>query len=108
MKLSNDFFVDQSFTLNNPNSDFTLHIDSTSSISINSIQYDPAHPRILNLQLSWAIEGWSTVNSSPTKIDVSYSGNQIYALDGTIQSTFSYEDVVNGLSCSYNLSLIHI
>jgi hypothetical protein len=23
-------------------------------------------------------------------------------LDGTIQSTFSYEDVANGLSCSYN------
>ena len=88
--------------LNNPNSDFTLHIDSTSSISINSIQYDTAHPRILNLQLSWAIEGWSSANSAPTKIDVSYSGTQIYALDGTIQSTFSYEDVANGLSCNYN------
>ena len=97
-----DFSSIPASLLNNPNSDFTLHIDSTSSISINSIQYDPAHPRILNLELSWAIEGWSTVNSSPTKIDVSYSGSQIYALDGTIQSTFSYEDVTNGLSCSYN------
>ena len=83
-----DFSSIPASLLNNPNSDFTLHIDSTSSISINSIQYDPAHPRILNLELSWAIEGWSTVNSSPTKIDVSYSGSQIYALDGTIQSTF--------------------
>ena len=97
-----DFSSIPASLISNPSSAFTLHIDSTSSISVNSIQYDPAHPRILNLQLSWAIDGWSSANSSPTKIDVSYSGNQIYALDGTIQSTFSYQDVENELSCSYN------
>ena len=86
----------------NPSTDFTLHIDSTSTITVNSIQFDANHPRIINIGLSWGIGGWSGQTAAPTRVDVSYSGNQIHAQDGSLLSTFSYEPVQNGISCSSN------
>ena len=88
--------------MNNPNQAFEVHIDSINNIIISGIQYDPNFPRIINLQLNNAIQGWSTSTGSATKIDVSYSGNQINALDGTSLATFSYKPVINELSCTYN------
>ena len=88
--------------MNNPNQAFELHIDSINNILISGIQYDPNFPRVINLQLNNAIQGWSTSTGSPTRVDVSYTGNQINALDGTSLSTFSYKPVINALSCSYN------
>jgi hypothetical protein len=88
--------------LNNPNQAFEVHIDNTNNILINGIQYDPNFPRVIQLQLNSAIQGWSTTTGSATKIDVSYSGNQIDALDGTSLAMFSYKPVSNILSCTYN------
>lgn len=88
--------------INNPNNAFSLHIDSTSNITINNIQYNLNHPRVLQLQLNWGVDGWSNTTGSPTKIDISYNGNQIYALDGTILDAFEYMPVNNGLSCTNN------
>ena len=88
--------------INNPNQAFTIHIDSTNSITISGIQYDPNIPRIINLQLNSAIQGWSTITGSATKVAVSYSGNQINANDGSALAAFSYRPVINELSCTYN------
>lgn len=88
--------------LNNPNQAFEVHIDNINNILINGIQYDPNFPRVIQLQLNSAIQGWSSTTGSATKIDVSYSGNQIDALDGTPLAMFSYKPVSNILSCTYN------
>ena len=47
--------------MNNPNQAFELHIDSINNILISGIQYDPNFPRVINLQLNNAIQGWSTI-----------------------------------------------
>ena len=86
----------------NPSTDFTLHIDSSSTITVNSIQFDANHPRIINVGLSWGIDGWSGQTGSDTRVDISYSGNQIYAQDGALLANFSYEPVQNGISCTSN------
>ena len=88
--------------INNPNQAFTIHIDSTSSITIGGMQFDPNFPRIINLQLNSAIQGWSSITGAATKVAVSYSGNQINATDGTALAPFSHRPVTNELSCTYN------
>ena len=88
--------------INNPNQAFTVHIDSTNNITIGGMQFDPNFPRIINLQLNSAIQGWSSVTGSATKVAISYSGNQINATDGTALAPFSHRPVTNELSCTYN------
>ena len=66
------------------------------------MQFDPNFPRIINLQLNSAIQGWSSITGAATKVAVSYSGNQINATDGTPLAPFSHRPVTNELSCTYN------
>lgn len=88
--------------INNPNSSFTFHVDSINTVLINSLQFNPNHPRILNFQLNNPVQGWSSLTGAMSKIDISYNGNQIFALDGSSLATFTRKPVTNLVSCSNN------
>ena len=87
---------------NNPNSSFTIHVDSINTILISSLQYNLNYPRILNFQLNSPVQGWSSLTGSVSKIDISYNGNQINAIDGSGLAAFTRKPVTNLVSCSNN------
>ena len=93
--------------INNPNQAFTVHIDSTNSVIIAGMQFDPNFPRIINLQLNSAIQGWSSVTGAATKVAISYLGNQISAIDGTPLASFSYKPVTYTICVIELLNLVN-
>ena len=53
---------------------------------INSLQFNPNHPRYVTLVLNSAIQGFSPSTGQPTKISVSYNGTQLTSMDGNTLS----------------------
>ena len=88
--------------ISNPNQVFDVYADSTQNIVINSLQFNSSKPRRITLVLNTAIQGFSNITGEPTKISVSYTGNQLSSLDGNSLSTFEYRPVKNTISCANN------
>jgi endoglucanase len=75
--------------------DFTIYADGN-SIPITNIVIDTDNPRIVYFTVNYTMK-------ASEALEISYSGNQITATDGTNLSTFSFEDVKNNLDALHQI-----
>jgi hypothetical protein len=92
MNINKNFDVN---TFSSVPADFTIYADGN-SIPITNVVVDTNNPRIVYFTVNHTMK-FNEV------LKISYVGNQIMATDGTILSTFSFEDVKNGLSSYHQI-----
>ena len=74
-------------------SDFDIFVDGN-TIPITAMELDPNNPRIIKFTVDYILK-------STEEIEISYTGNQVAASDGTTLNNFTLEEVKN------NLSIVH-